>query len=205
MIDAATLKVLIDYDPATGVFRWKTRDRAWFQRVNQWKTWNLRYAGGVAGNLNPQGYRLIAVIDRQYLAHRLAWLMVHGAWPTNQIDHINGDRDDNRIENLRDVTGAENARNRRLQADNATGRTGVTAYPFQGQLRFVARIRVGGKLHHLGYFATVEEAAEARRAAEIKHGFHINHGSRPKTRTPLKGRGFEKSRRFPALTSSEVE
>lgn len=131
------------------------------------------------------------------------------AGDAHQFDHIvpliNGDRDDNRIENLRDVTGAENARNRRLQADNATGRTGVTAYPFQGQLRFVARIRVGGKLHHLGYFATVEEAAEARRAAEIKHGFHINHGSRPKTRTPLKGRGFEKSRRFPALTSSEVE
>jgi hypothetical protein len=191
MIDAGTLRDLLDYDPDSGVFTWRTRGRAHFGRDNQWRNWNGRYPGLVAGTVGPRGYRAIAVLGHLYPAHRLAWLYVHGQWPEGQIDHVNGGRDDNRIGNLRDVSSAENAKNRRLTRKSATGRIGVNEYAYGRRKQYVARIRVDGRLHHLGYFDTVEQASAARSEAEARFGFHRNHGSR----TPLKSRGFENTRR----------
>ena len=191
MINPSQIAVFLDYDPGTGIFTWKERSRDYFSRVNQWKTWNRRYPGTVAGSVNKKGYRNIAIHDRIYKAHRLAWAIVTGNWPSEQVDHINGDRDDNRFSNLRDVPNEVNGRNASLQARNKSGRIGVTPYNYHGRDLWVARIRIQGELIHLGYFETVEAAAEARERAEIAFCFHPNHG---KSKATIKSRGFSSSR-----------
>lgn len=193
MITLDEVKTLLDYDLATGVFTWKERDRSFFTRDNQWRNWNARYPGTVAGSVGRKGYRTIAVLDSLHKAHRLAWLYVYGEWPSDQIDHINGDPDDNRIRNLRLVTNAENSRNTTIPKNNSTGRIGVSPYFFNGRSKYLARIRVAGKLKHLGYFETVEEASAARQRAEEEYGFHPNHG-RPKSKAKLQSRGFDRTR-----------
>lgn len=193
MIDSCQLKELIDYDPETGLFTWLPRKRDWFKSVGQWKNWNGRYPGSVAGTVGKKGYRTIAIHDKLYKAHRLAWFYVHGRWPTDQIDHINGDRDDNRITNLRSVSNSINGKNKKRDHRNVSGYIGVTPYPYHGTMKWVARIRVDGRLKHLGYFDTIQEAAVARKAAERIFGFHPNHGKK-KSRAKIRSRGFQKTR-----------
>lgn len=123
------------YDPVTGVFRWK---------VDRCRRGSM---GTIAGSINGNGYRSIWIDGRQYLAHRLAWLFVHGAFPTGMLDHINCDRADNRIENLREATYAQNSANRRLNKNNSLGVKGV--YRTRSG-RYAASIRINGKLKHLG-------------------------------------------------------
>jgi hypothetical protein len=98
----------LDYDPETGKFTWKAR----VVRSADDKRWNARYAGEVAGSIKNNGYRRIGIDGKYYGAARLAWLIVHGEWPQNEIDHINRIRTDDRIVNLRDVTPTENNNNR---------------------------------------------------------------------------------------------
>lgn len=108
-----------------------------------------------------------------YLAHRIAWFLHYGEWPNGQIDHVNGNGLDNRIVNLRCVSGKENIRNCRLSKNNTSGVNGVWV---QGG-RFVAEIMVNRKKISLGSYKNIDEAKEARRKAEIKYGFHNLHGS----------------------------
>ncbi len=190
------LRELIRYDPETGVFTWLPRERSHFSHDRQFKNWNGRYPGTVAGRVGPKGYRAIAVLDHLYPAHRLAWLYVHGRFPADQIDHINRERDDNRIANLRDVSGVENAWNKGLQRGTKTGVTGVTEYRWHSVKRYVARIRVSGRLHHLGYFDNVPDAAAARAAAERDLGVPIW----PRSPTPIRSRGFPKRSANPGAT-----
>lgn len=137
------LREVLDYEPTTGVFRWRV---AIGRRVQ---------AGNVAGTLHPKGYRQITIDARKYRAPRLAWFYVHGCWPKNQIDHMNGNRDDNRIENLRDVTSSENLQNqRRAYSSSTTGFLGVSTH----RKKFQARIMLDGKNRHLGTFPTPEAA-----------------------------------------------
>jgi len=98
-----------------------------------------------------------------YKAHRLAWLYVHGEWPPEQLDHINGQRDDNRVENLRSATRAENAGNSKRRADNTSGFKGV--YWNAQRSKWQAKIRRGQLEKHLGLFVCKEDAAEAYRRA----------------------------------------
>jgi hypothetical protein len=115
-------------------------------------------AGDVAGTVNNNGYRLIRVGDGRYRAHRLAWLYTHGAWPTGEIDHINGIRDDNRLANLRDVTVSVNQQNRKRAASNgSTGLLGVST----AKARYRAAIALNGRTTYLGSFDTAEEAHAA--------------------------------------------
>jgi len=100
--------------------------------------------------------------------------MATGAWPPDQIDHVNGVRTDNRIENLRSVTHAENGRNQAIPRNNTSGVMGV-ARRTRGK-KWHAQIKVGGKQIHLGSFDDKDEAIAARAAADIEHGFHENHG-----------------------------
>jgi len=142
MITQARLKSLLHYDPETGVFTNIAR------RIGI-------VVGSVAGYLNCGGYRYIGVDRSYYAAHRLAWLYVHGAWPTNQIDHIDGNRSNNVLTNLREATHAENSQNqRKARADSSSGFLGVS----QVRKRWYARIVVHRKLRHLGAFDTPEEA-----------------------------------------------
>jgi len=131
--------------------------------------------GDTAGRLHSMGYWCIGLFGEQYLAHRLAWLYVHGEFPENQIDHINHDRIDNRIVNLREATNATNHMNRPMQRNNKSGFTGVF---FEKSIsKWRAQLRTDGKNIHLGVFHKLSDAIKARKKGNIRHGFHENHGA----------------------------
>lgn len=148
--DADFLKSHLKYDRDTGVFTWAD-------------------TGKVAGSLR-NGYTVINIetFAPAKRAHRLAWLYVYGKWPTGDIDHINGERSDNRIENLRDVTRAINIQNRRkASAGSKSGLLGVVART-RGK-PWGASIRVDGKNKYLGTWDTKEQAHEAYLIAKRKY------------------------------------
>lgn len=126
-------------------------------------------AGEMVGCVSD-GYVVVGYGGRLHRAHHVVWLMFRGAIPPGmEIDHINGDRADNRIENLRLVTKAENSRNRKRPANNTSGEIGI-----QRRQSGSYQVRVGDR--HIGTFQTMAEAAAARRAASTSLGFHPNHG-----------------------------
>lgn len=129
--------------------------------------------GMVAGSPNGQGYLCVRINTINYRVHRIVWLMTYGSWPVGQIDHVNGVRDDNRIENLREVSVRENQRNTHIRVDNTSGVTGVTREV--GGWR--ARIKVDGSKINLGFYKSFDEAVAARKKGEAKFGFHPNHGA----------------------------
>lgn len=148
------LKELLSYNPDTGVF------------IRLVATSNVK-AGSVAGSTDSYGYRQIRIDGRLTLAHRLAWLYVHDAWPVGEIDHKNGIRDDNRISNLRDVSHVVNMQNsRKPRSNNTSGFPCVTLDKRRGRWQSV--IRVEGRLHSLGYYETPEFAYGAHLAAKRK-------------------------------------
>jgi len=157
-VTATRLRELLDFDPLTGVFLWKVNRRG-----------NSR-AGDVAGKQTTQGYRSIRVDGRDYQAHRLAWLYVHGAWPEQQIDHLNGQRSDNRLANLRDVSGSINQQNRRVASRGKSSPLGVywidnnPGNPVPGH--WYARITVRRRLVTIGKFSSTEAAHQAYVAAK---------------------------------------
>lgn len=147
------LKELLYYNQSTGVFTWKPRPK-------QRPQWNARYAGATAGSLDTNGYLRITINGSRYSAHRLAWLYITGSWPTNEIDHIDTDKTNNRIANLRDVGKSENQQNKRTaQRNSGTGFLGV--HYCRTRKKFVAKITVNSKRLHIGYFETANEASQA--------------------------------------------
>lgn len=171
-----TLRKLLRYEPETGKLFWKRRGACGFSSAKSMNAWNARYAGKDAftSRGGASGWHQGAVWGRLLLAHRVAWAIHYGEWPKKQIDHINGDASDNRIENLRDVDHAENMKNRRVHKNSKSGVIGVYWCKSSGSWR--ADILVNGKKHHLGRFAKKDAAAAARKSAEKKFGFHPNHG-----------------------------
>jgi hypothetical protein len=157
-ITAEFVRELFHYDPETGLFT---------RRVSRMGRWGK--AGAIAGGIKPNGYRVIW-IGANFMAHRLAWLYVHGSWPAGQIDHINRVRDDNRIANLRVVTHTENMENRKVQRNNTSGYPGV--YPDRCGRRWIARISSKGKWLYLGSFRSAEEASAAYRKAAAELHTH---------------------------------
>jgi HNH endonuclease len=149
------LKELLAYNESTGNFTWRVKRKG-------------RKLDGFAGSKTVMGYISIGIDGVDYFAHRLAWMYVHGAWPINHIDHINGIRSDNRIANLRDCTPSINMQNqRKAKSSSKTGLLGAS--PHHG--KFIARITVNKKHLHLGLFVTAEEAHAAYIAAKEK--FHV--------------------------------
>lgn len=161
-VNATDLKGLLSYDEQTGEFYWLVKRGRGIK------------PGDIAGSIAPIGYRLISVNGRFYYAHRLAWLYVFGEWPDGQIDHINGVRSDNRITNLRSVSNRENHKNTKLRSDNTSGVNGV--YWSNVRSKWIAQIVDDEKVKFLGAFANLEDAAKARKKAELANGFHPNHG-----------------------------
>lgn len=154
------LRALLSYDSATGVFTWR-------RRADVSQTWNDRFAGGVAGSIQAKGYRYISIDARLYRACKLAWLYVHGEWPSAQIDHENGDGSDDRIGNLRLATNAQNCRNQGPRATNKSGRKGV--WWNRHLSKWQAKICVDGRGIHLGVFTDIDAASAAYAAAAAKH------------------------------------
>lgn len=151
-LTAEYLRSVLDYDPETGVFTWKVR------------TSTKVKIGDITGSLDGRGYLQIGVCSRLHKAHRLAWLYVYGEWPKLSIDHINRNRADNRISNLRDVTSKQNNQNAGKRSDNKSGHPGV--YWYKPYNKWRAQIKHNQKKIHLGYFTTIEDAVSARKAAE---------------------------------------
>jgi len=171
-----TLRELLDYDPATGTLTWRYRDASWF--VNAWThaSWNSRFAGKPAlAYRDAHGYPVGIILGKTYKAHRVAWAHYYGAWPKADLDHINHDRADNRIANLREATGADNSRNASKRVDNASGATGVSWDKGTGKWR--AYISDAGRVRYIGIFRELEEAIAARAAESAKCGYHENHGA----------------------------
>lgn len=170
------LRTLLVYTPETGWLVWRERDPRWFKGAGERAAarWNSRFAGQPALNSASasHGYFDGAVLGVGVLAHRVAFAIFHGRWPVG-VDHIDGDRRNNRICNLREVTQAENMRNVKLRSDNKTGVAGVWPLKRGG---WRARIKRDGIITDLGVFPTIEDAAEARRIAKQRLGFHANHG-----------------------------
>lgn len=167
------LRQLLRYDTETGKLHWLARPLRLFNDGRAMKVWNTRYSGKEAGSLAAVGYVYCAIHNRPMLAHRVIWAMVTGRWPEYQIDHINGDRADNRITNLRAVSRLQNQQNMSLRVDNKTGTTGV----FKTRSgKYLASIGTPPNLCRLGLFDSIEGAVEARKSAEIRMGYHPNHG-----------------------------
>lgn len=157
-LTADRLHELLSYDPETGIFLWKVPARGY-------------RPGDKAGTAHCKGYLTIVVQGQSFLAHRLAWLYVHGRWPTDQIDHRNCSRDDNRIANLREATNAENHQNKLLQKNSTSGHPGISWH--SRDCKWHSRIQVSGKRINLGSFARIEDAIAARAKAKAElHKFH---------------------------------
>jgi hypothetical protein len=156
MITAERLRELVNYNSDTGVFTHVRRRGV--------------KAGAVAGCLRgPGDYRVMQAGGRQYLAHRLAWLYVTGSWPAAEIDHINGDKADNRFANLREATSSQNKWNAGASSRNKLGLKGVAFHKKSGRWRAI--IGKDNKSITIGYFATPGEAHAAYcTAAERLHG-----------------------------------
>jgi hypothetical protein len=158
----------LSYDSKSGLF-------VWLRDVGRAKT------GQIAGSLHKHNrYIYITFNKKKYRAQRLAWLFTYGKSPSGEIDHINGIRHDNALSNLRDVTRLKNNQNRAIQSNNSSGVTGVAWY--KRHKKWHVRIVVNGENRHLGYYGHLQDAIFARHAAEVKFGYHSNHGRIPPTR-----------------------
>ena len=136
--------------------------------------WNTKYAGREAlTTIGKSGYMHGTMLGKSYSAHRVIWVMVNGGNP-KYIDHINGDKLDNRLSNLRAVTPKDSAKNMPMCKTNNSGVTGVRWYKRTSRWR--SEIFVNGKYIHLGYFKNKFDAILARLTAEKEHDFHPNHG-----------------------------
>lgn len=164
------VREVLEYHPDTGHFTWRKR---------------LSPSGGpgdIAGVKNTRGYILLSIDNVRVYAHRVAWFYVNGEWPKDQIDHINGERADNRWCNLREASSSENACNGRLRPSNKSGYTGVSWE--KAKKRWVARAVKNGKQYVIGRFMTKEEANDARVAfvAKLYGDFAPSSDSNPEKR-----------------------
>ena len=169
------LRQLIDYDPETGLLTWKTRT-ADVMKPSYVGRWNDRWAGKRIATKDRHGYIFFRLDGFRISAHRAAWAISFDKWPDQDVDHINGVRDDNRLSNLRAVSRHENTKNSSIRSDNKSGVTGVSWC--RARSMWTVRIKADGKYKFLGYFDSKEDAIAIRLIAQQKYGFHPNHGKR---------------------------
>lgn len=155
---------LFDYSPNSGDLLWKNPPS------------NLSHLkGSIAGCLSD-GYRKIDIYGMRLYAHRIVWLIFYGSEPDGFVDHINGNRSDNRISNLRIVTVTQNAWNSKMRRNNTSGVKGVSWHSPSG--KWIARIRVCGKRKSIGSFDNIEDAKVAINKARLElHGEFSNSGN----------------------------
>ncbi len=157
------LTSILDYNPETGVFTWK---------VNRGRKVRV---GDIAGTVvSPSGNVAIGIDGITHQAHRLAWYYMYGEWP-NVIDHINRNRVDNRILNLRSVTHSENLKNKKIHSNNTSGHCGIYLHKRTG--KWVAHIQHKGIYKYLGLYNTIDDAIKVRKNAELEYDFHSTHGN----------------------------
>ena len=160
-ISPEEVRELISYDPVTGIMRWKWR----YNLKPKAASWNARNAGNPILTKDSKGYIFLSIYKQKYRAHRVAW--AHGQWPILDLDHINLVKTDNRIENLREATVAQNGHNVGLINRNTSGARGV--FWHRGARKWQASIFCLGKSIYLGLHMRFEDAVAVRRAAELKY------------------------------------
>ena len=163
-ITQAEVKRLFNYDPEVG------------DLIRKISTKSRRDKGEIAGYHHPNGYIYVKIDSGKYLIHRVIFIHVTGSLPANEVDHINGKKDDNRWCNLRDVTRIENLKNQKVRKSNSSGFMGV--HWCKNQEKWISRICNNSKNVCLGSFSDIQDAVRAREQANIKYGFHENHGRR---------------------------
>lgn len=169
---ATMLRECFTYDHATGSLIWCSRPPHHFSSPLGLKVYNSKILGKIAGRLSGNGHLMIKIFDRKWLAHRVVWAICSGSYPTLEIDHINGVKTDNRIENLRLATSSQNACNKAISSRNTSGFKG--AGRCKGGYR--ATITYQKKFRHLGVFKTAEDAHEVYcLAADLLHGEFARH------------------------------
>lgn len=159
MLTSEYVRGILSYDPDTGVLRWKLR-------TDVRSAWNQKFAGKVAGPVG-KGYVKITINDRAFYAHRLAWLIITGQWPLNEIDHKDQNPANNRWDNLRIATRQQNQQNRKRHKSNTSGFKGV--FKNQHGVTWSAQIYRFGKKIHVGCFPTAEAAHAAYCVASRDH------------------------------------
>lgn len=168
------LQQLLSYDPLTGELRWKLRPRSMFDTDRAWNTWNSNWEDKPAFTaVDRKGYRVGGIFDKTYRASRIIFKLMTGVEP-DQVDHEDGNRQNNRWNNLRNVDGFTNQKNMKKPSNNTSGTIGVCWD--KSKERWNARIKVNSKTIHLGRYKELNDAVNARKAAEIQYGFHPNHG-----------------------------
>lgn len=176
--DLDMLNMLLTYEQSSGKLFWRERSLSTFVAIGArtaeylCKAWNTKFANKEAGSFHG-GYTRCTIGKVRYMAHRIIWKMVHGEEPL-EIDHIDGDRANNRIVNLRSVTAQVNAKNRKLYENNTTEIPGVS---FHGRDQvWQVRIGVDGRELHIGNFSDRDHALTARLAVQSLLDYHSNHG-----------------------------
>jgi HNH endonuclease/AP2 domain len=172
-LTAEMARMLLDYDPETGILRWKARSADWYEddenmsAVGRSSSFNGRFAGKIAGSSKCRlGYRNLAIFNQKYLCHRIIFLIMTGDWPTCHIDHANRNTDDNRWSNLRPASRSENIANSKRRSTNTSGHKGVCWDKSRNKWR--AEIKAHGKKQLLGRFNTFEEAVAAYSSAAFE-------------------------------------
>lgn len=174
------LRRILRCDCATGKLYWLPRSADLFPEgkhgaAHNAAKWNARWAGREALTaVDAWGYRIGSIFGAQYRAHCVVWALTHGSWPEDQVDHINHDKSNGSPDNLRAATHSENGRNQPLHKNNKSGFNGVSWDRHIN--RWVARIRAEGRYLCLGRFKNIDDAIAARKAANLRYGYHVNHG-----------------------------
>ncbi len=171
------LHEMLSYDVETGMLTWKERDVSSFEGAEMpahimAKSWKSRFAGKQAGGFGG-GYHRVMIDGKHQLSHRVIWKMVKGEDPIF-VDHIDGNRLNNRIENLRNVTHAVNMKNKSLYRNNKSGVPGVEYH--KRDKVWAVKVGVNGKQVHLGSFKSFEEALAGRICANVLLEYDANHG-----------------------------
>lgn len=182
------LRQLLRYEPETGKLYWLHRGPEWFsdgQRdpSRRARTWNTKYAGKEAFTSSIYGtYKIGSVLGIPTSAHRVGYSIYYGIRlkAADEIDHINGDKSDNTISNLRLVTHGENAKNISLYKNNKSGVMGL--HWERSHKAWAVSIHFGGRQHRIGRFKCFGRAVVARKEAEKMHGYHQNHGRAGRTK-----------------------
>ena len=189
-LTSADLRQLIDYNAPTGLLLWKARPREMFHSDGSMKAWNARHTGKECFTTrDANGHRFGAIYGMRASAHRVAWCIFHGCWPDGLVDHINGDPADNRAENLRLATTAENSRNGKSRSNNTSGFTGVEK---RGERSWRAVACFNGDRFRVGHFGCAVRAALERDKAMRKFdcpfvlfNFPLAGESKYRTHSPL--------------------
>ena len=170
------LRQLLRYEPEAGKLFWLPRAPSLFPNGRNCGPWNSRNSGKEALNsLDGKGYLHGTLLGKTVQAHRIVWAIVYDGCPTMQIDHRDGNRSNNRIENLRLADQFINSQNMQIGRRNTSSVVGVTWH--KGGKKWAAQIVANGKSIYLGLFSDFDAAVAARRSAEIEHGFHQNRRS----------------------------